>query len=142
MLRDALTAEEVTLVSGAIHNPAEPRHFMVIKPVHRRVRVLFEGTVIAETTEALRLLEVGKDLYDPALYLPREALKVPVRPSEHATYCPLKGDAGYLDVIGDEGKVIAPNLAWTYAKPFSFAKAITDRVSFYADRVTMEEAPL
>ena len=38
---------------------------MRIKPVERQVVIWHDGEILAETTEAVRVLEAGKDLYDP-----------------------------------------------------------------------------
>lgn len=61
---------QVTIARDTIHHPDEPRHFMRIKPVRARVRVLRGGRVLAESERARRLLEAGRDLYDPVLYFP------------------------------------------------------------------------
>jgi uncharacterized protein (DUF427 family) len=58
---------QVTLSRDTIHNPDDPRHYMRIKPVKGRVRILLGGRVLADSTDALRLLEAGHDVYDPVL---------------------------------------------------------------------------
>ena len=70
-MSEAAAREQVTLATATIHNPEEPRHFMRIKPAGRRVRVLRGDQVLADSTAALRVIEAGRDLYDPVLYLPR-----------------------------------------------------------------------
>lgn len=137
-----MNRQQVTLATDTIHNPAEVRHFMRIKPAGKRVRVYRNGALIAETDAALRLLEVGKDIYDPVYYLPQSALKAPFAKAEKTTHCPLKGDASYLSLVDDAGQVVAPELAWTYDAPFDFADQLTGYVAFWSDRVTFEEAPL
>ena len=138
----ALRPEEVTMVTGAAHNPSEPRHYMRVKPVNRKVRVLRGGTVLAETTAAVRLLEVGKDLYDPVLYLPRGDIRAGLRDAEGTTHCPLKGDAVYFDLTDGDGTVLADRIAWSYPQPFGFADEIAGLIAFYGDKVTIEESPL
>ena len=134
---------ETTMVRDAIHNPAEPRHFMRVKPVERRVVIWRDGEMLAETTEAVRVLEVGKDLYDPVLYLPPADVSPRLRrgdaPSSH---CPLKGDAIYFDLVDESGAVAVPTIAWSYPEPFDFSSALAGRIAFYAKLVTVEEAPL
>ena len=142
MTATTLSKETVTLVKGAAHNPAEPRHFMRIKPVTRRVRVLRDGAVLAESTSAMRLLEVGKDLYDPVIYFPRQDVSDALKKNTHSTHCPLKGDAAYFDLQGDDGAVLAERIAWSYEAPFDFASDLAGLVAFYGDAVTVEEAPL
>ncbi len=137
-----LTAETVTLVEGAAHNPAEPRHFMRIKPVRRRVRVLRDGAVLADSTAAVRLLEVGRDLYDPVIYFPRDDVTDALKKNAHSTHCPLKGDAVYFDLPGMSGGIVAEKIAWSYETPLDFASELAGLVAFYGDAVTVEEAPL
>ena len=57
-------------LEGAIRNPANPNHLMVVRPIKRTVRVYVNGALIAETQNALRVMEMGKSLYDPAIYVP------------------------------------------------------------------------
>ena len=64
-------SDEITMVRGAIHNPAEPRHFMRIVPVERTVTVSVGGVEVARSTRASRVKEVGRDIYDAVTYLPR-----------------------------------------------------------------------
>lgn len=137
-----MTQSAITLSEHTIHNPAEPRHFMRVKPIARRVRVLRDGVVLAETEKAMRLQEVGQDVYDPAIYIPRADLFAKFAASEKSTHCPLKGDAGYLSLSDENGATVEPDIAWHYDDPFGFAAEITGHVSFYTDKVTIEEAPL
>ena len=132
---------DITMSKETIHNPAEPRHFMRLKPVAGRVRVLRDGAVLADTANALRVVEVGHDVYDPVLYLPREDVTAQLGPNPRSTHCPLKGDAVYFDLLGPDGEVQQPEIAWSYAKPFDFAADLAGRVAFYAKHVTVEEAP-
>ena len=134
---------DVTMVANAIHNPAEPRHFMRIKPVDRQVVIWRDGERLAETTRAVRLLEAGKDLYDPVLYLPAEDVSPRLKPGDApASHCPLKGDAAYFDLVGPDGAVLVPKIAWSYPDPFDFASELAGRIAFYASQVTVEEVPL
>lgn len=137
-----LIPTDITLVKNTIHNPAEPRHFLKLKPILRQIRILYKGQVIAETTNALRVLEVGQDMYDPAIYLPRASLQAKLRFNENTSHCPLKGDAQYFDLVDKNDDFIEQNIAWSYIIPFDFVDGIKGLVSFYTDRVTIEEAPL
>ena len=132
---------DITLSKETIHNPDEPRHFMRLKPVAGRVRVLRDGVVLADTTDAMRVLEVGKDVYDPVFYLPERDVSAPLGPNPRSTHCPLKGDAVYFDLLGPSGEVQQPEIAWSYAAPFDFAAGLAGRIAFYARHVTVEEAP-
>ena len=134
--------ESVTLSQHTIHNPDEPRHFMRVKPVAGRVRILKDGKVLADSTRALRVLEAGKDLYDPCLYLPRADLVARLVPAaRERTWCPLKGHASYFDLAGEGDADAAPAIAWSYEETLDIAAELKDLVAFYPDRVTVEESP-
>lgn len=138
-----MDASQITRVEGAVHNPSDPRHFMRIKPLGRRLRLFHDGALIAETTDALRVLEAGRDLYDPALYLPREAIAAPLGPLDLTTHCPIKGDAVYFNLLDAPGGAVrVAKIAWSYEAPIPAAAALAGRVSFYPQHVTVEESPL
>lgn len=137
-----MSRTEEIAIAGAVQNPDNPRHFMRVKPVNRKVRILRGGEVLAETAKAVRVLEVGKDLYDPVLYLPKSDVVAPINGNTQKTHCPLKGDAGYFDLIDANGTVVQENIAWCYQSPFDFAQDLAGRVAFYTDKVTVEESPL
>ena len=124
----------VTKAIETIHNPAEPRHFMRVKPVPRRVCIRRKGQILVDTQRAVRVMEVATDVLDPVFYVPREDVRIPLAPIEGKTsHCPLKGDASYF--ASDEGET----LAWTYDAPLDFAAAIQGLVAFYPNEVITEE---
>lgn len=103
-----------------------------------RVRVLFQGRVVADTTRALTLHERG--LAD-VQYIPREDadMSLLVR-TDHKTHCPWKSDAAYY-TIRTEGRS-AENAVWTYEDPYPAVAAIKGHLAFYPDRVErIEELP-
>lgn len=132
---------DVTLSHETIHNPAEPRHFMRLLPVHRRVVVRRGEGVLAESTGAVRLVEIGRDVYPPALYIPVADASTRLRPNDRRTHCPLKGDATYYDLTDEAGAVVAENLAWRYPSPVVGAEALANRIAFYVDDLSIEEHP-
>tara|TARA_R110002049_G_scaffold285213_1_gene466012 strand:+ start:192 stop:593 length:402 start_codon:yes stop_codon:yes gene_type:complete len=132
-----MTTEAITLVKDAIHNPAEPRHFMRFKPVTRQIRVLRGDTVLAESTHAMRLNEVGRDIYDSVVYLPRQDCSAALRPlADKSTHCPLKGDASYFTLDGNQP------VAWTYDRPLATTDFLRDYIAFYGDQVTVIETAI
>lgn len=134
---------QVTLAEGAIHNPKDPRHFMRIKPAGRRVRILRDGMVLAETDAALRLLEAGRDMYDPVLYLPRSGIRAELAPAaKDPTFCPIKGHASYFDLVSDEGRIDVAEIAWSYEETLDCAAELKDLIAFDASQVVIEEHPL
>jgi uncharacterized protein (DUF427 family) len=101
-----------------------------IRPAGGRVRVMFNGELIAESGEAL-VLEEGK--YQPVYYVPRKDVKMErlIRTS-HTSHCPHKGDATYYSV--SNGRT-AHNAVWSYEQPIEQVQAIKDHLAFYPDKV-------
>ena len=127
---------DVTMSDKTIHNPAEPRHFMRIKPVAGRVVISRGDEVLATSDRAVRLIEVGKDVYDPTIYLPHEDVTANLTQTNNSTHCPLKGDAIYFDAAEVE------EIAWAYPNPLSIAPELAGRVAFYGSKVSITETPL
>ena len=128
---------DITFAKDTIHNPKDPRHFMAIDPIGKTVRVYFNGTLLAETTEAVRLKEVGGRLYDPVVYLPRDAVRPTLAKSSKQSHCPLKGDCAWYSLEEAGGA----DIAWSYETPFDFADKIANLIAFDAGRVVLEEIP-
>ena len=108
-----------------------PDHPISIEANPSRVVVEAGGKIIADTSNALTLREAS---YPAVQYIPRRDVDMAalVR-SEHATYCPYKGDASYYSIPagGDRSR----NAVWTYETPFEAMAQIKDYVAFYPDRV-------
>lgn len=128
------------LPKGTIFNPGNRWHFMRIKPFKGTVRVLKGGEVLAASSDALRLIEVGAEFYEPALYLPKDDVSVELIRNQNTTHCPLKGDAIYYDLLGHPSPPEAPGVAWSYPDPLDFAVEIAGRIAFYPNRLIIEEA--
>jgi uncharacterized protein (DUF427 family) len=108
-----------------------PDHPITLAPHPKRIRVTFNGRVVAETGRALVMEEGG---YPMVFYLPREDadLSLLIR-SAHSTYCPYKGDASYFSIrVGDR---ISENAIWTYERPYDAVAPIKERLAFYPARV-------
>lgn len=108
-----------------------PDHPITIERHPARVVVTVAGCVIADTREALALREAD---YPPVLYVPRKDADMSLlRRTDHATYCPFKGDCSYYSIPnGGERSV---NAVWTYEAPFEAVAAIKDHLAFYPNRV-------
>ncbi|MEZ5774293.1 MAG: DUF427 domain-containing protein [Hyphomicrobiaceae bacterium] len=141
MPADAIDRSVITQSTKTIHNPDEPRHFMRLKPAGKRIRILREGRELAVSDRALRLLEVGKDVYDPVLYIPPEDVRADLLVRDKRTFCPLKGHASYFDLAAADGRAPVPEIAWSYRDTLPFAREIDGLVAFYGDKVTIEESP-
>jgi uncharacterized protein (DUF427 family) len=113
-----------------------PDHPITITSFAGRVRVTFNGQVVAETTRALRLQEAS---YPPVFYIPREdAAMALYRRSDHVTHCPYKGDASYYTL--DAGGRQAANAVWSYEQPYPAMARIAGHLAFYPDRVDAIQA--
>src|SRR5262245_33121638 len=101
-----------------------------IGPAGQRVRVTFNGEVIADSPDALVMHEGS---YAPVYYLPRKDVKMErlIRTS-HKSHCPHKGDATYFSVCNGP---TARNAVWSYEQPFEPVKVIKDHLAFYPDKV-------
>ena len=62
--------EGITLVADAIHNQAEPRHYMTIKESPKFWLAKIEEQILAKSHTAIELKEVGLDIYPPVIYFP------------------------------------------------------------------------
>ena len=82
-------------------------------PSPRRVRVVFGGETVAESTRMMLLRQHG---FLPVYYFPADDVRLELlEPSEHTTYSPYKGTASYWSVrVGDRS---APSTAWSYLDP-------------------------
>lgn len=130
------------LLGDSIHNAAVPTHFMWLQSVERRVSIYFENLLLAVTTDALRVIEVGRDVYEPVLYLPKQDICAELRPNGITTRCPLKGDASYHDLLDATGRVAAADAAWAYQTPIDIAKPLAGRVAFDRARFAVEIGPI
>jgi len=107
------------------------QHRITIEPNPKRVRVVFNGRVVADTTRALTMNEAG---HPPVQYIPREDADMSLMErTDHMTHCPFKSDASYFTIRAD-GRV-AENAVWTYEEPYPGVAAIKDHLAFYPDRV-------
>lgn len=139
---DATLQARVTLSTHTIHNPTEARHFMRLRPVQGRVRVLYDGLVVAESERAIRLLEVAKDFYDPTIYINAADVLGRLRKADKKSFCPLKGNASYYDLLSASGETLVAEIAWTYDEPITIAEQLRELVSFYHHLVVVEEHPI
>lgn len=112
----------------SIHGyPRPPR----VERATRRVRVEFNGEVVAESDRALRVLETGNP---PTIYIPPEDVREDLlRPAEGKTVCEFKGTASYQHVAA--GDRVAESAAWRYRRPNERYAELRDHVAFYAGRV-------
>jgi uncharacterized protein (DUF427 family) len=108
-----------------------PNHPISIERNPARVVVSVAGHVVADTCSALTLREAD---YSPVQYIPREDIDLTqLERTNHATYCPFKGDCSYYSIPADGKKSV--NVVWTYENPYPVVAQIKGHVAFYPDRV-------
>jgi len=113
-----------------IRNP-RPDHPISIQHNPARVVVSVAGDVVADTRNALTLREAD---YSPVQYIPREDVDLSqLKRTDHATYCPYKGDCRYYSVPAGGKKSV--NAVWTYEDQYTAVAQIKGHVAFYPDRV-------
>lgn len=116
-----------------VHAPGNTAHFMHVRPVAARVRVRKGDRILADSTSALRIMETGHGPYDPMVYIPEADVSDALAAVEgKSTHCPLKGDASYFTLDGDE-------IAWTYDRPLEASHMLKGHIAFYPGKVTFEE---
>ena len=117
-------------------NPApgyatKPEHRVDLVPEARRVRVIFAGTVVADSTETVRVDETG---HGPVHYFPEKDVRRDLmRPTAHKTHCPFKGDCSYWTIAA--GGTEAENAVWAYEAPYDEALGLAGHYAFYQSRV-------
>ena len=108
-----------------------PQHPITVEPAPGRVTVQLAGTPVADTSSALALQEAN---YPVVYYVPLADVRSEVlKPSDHTTYCPYKGDASYYSLATPHGEVA--DAVWYYAEPYSAVAEIAGHVAFYANKV-------
>jgi uncharacterized protein (DUF427 family) len=114
-----------------------PDHPITVTPAPGRVRVTFAGCLVVDTDRALEMREAH---YPPVLYVPLEDVDAAVlEPSDHRTYCPYKGEAGYHTLRS--GDRVAADAVWHYSTPYDAVADIAGHVAFYPQHVTIEQIP-
>ena len=118
---------------AALKTP-DASHPITITPSPKRIRVLYNGKVVADTTRALDLKEAS---YPVVRYIPRaDADLFFLERTTRTTHCPYKGDANYYSLVDGERR--ADNAVWTYEEPGEAVSAIAGHLAFYPDKVEIE----
>jgi uncharacterized protein (DUF427 family) len=129
-LEKGIAMEQTLSTSKPIKVPG-PDHPITIERNPNRVVISVGGRLIADTRDALTLRE---STYPPVQYIPRKDVDLTLlERTDHATYCPYKGDANYFNI--PSGGDRSANAVWTYEEPYAEVAAIKDRLAFYPDRV-------
>jgi uncharacterized protein (DUF427 family) len=108
-----------------------PNHPISIRRNPARVVVSVAGSVVADTRNALTLREAD---YPPVQYIPLEDVDLSqLKRTDHATYCPYKGDCSYYSVPAGGKKSV--NAVWAYEDPYPAVAQIKGHVAFYPEQV-------
>jgi uncharacterized protein (DUF427 family) len=107
--------------------PRPPR----LEACTKRIRIVFNGVKIADSTQTLRLLETS---HPPSYYLPpSDLLMEHFTATPRHTFCEFKGQAHYWTLqVGDQR---AENAAWSYPKPNAAYSLLKDHLAFYPGRM-------
>ena len=107
--------------------PRPPR----VEISHCRIRVIFDGVIIADSTRAKRMLETS---HPPVYYIPFEDIRMNLLiESPHRSFCEWKGASSYYSIKTD-GRAVE-DAAWCYHSPNSMYATIKDHLAFYPSRV-------
>ena len=108
-----------------------PGHRVMVETSPRRVRVSFNGEVIADSS-AMLLVHESRHL--PVYYFPREDVRTQwLSRTDHASHCPYKGDASYWSVsVGDR---VAENAVWSYESPLPEVAGLAGAMAFYWNKM-------
>ncbi len=107
--------------------PRPPR----VEDSEKHIQVVFNGVVIADTRQGVRVLETG---HPPVYYFPPEdVLMKALQETDRRTTCEYKGEAHYYSISVGEQK--AENAAWCYPDPTPSYQRIKRYLAFYPGQV-------
>ena len=102
------------------------QHAPTIEHDPRRIRVLFGGHAVADSTDVLVVREPGGS---PVRYFPREDVEMMVLArTEQQTLSPSKGLASYFTIYRDAH--VVENAIWSFEEPPPEFEAIAGRLAF------------
>lgn len=104
--------------------PRPPR----MEDVEKRLQVVFNGQVIADTLNGKRVLETAGA---PVYYFPPEDVRMEFLTAvpRYQTLCEWKGFAAYYAIKVNDKE--ADKAAWSYPKPTAAFKELKDYIAFY-----------
>jgi uncharacterized protein (DUF427 family) len=106
--------------------PRPPR----AEPTSKRIRVVFNGETVADTTRAVRLLETS---HPPVYYIPAQDVRMEyLTVASRRTFCEFKGSASYWTLKVGNRRV--ENAAWSYQTPSSGYEVIKGYLAFYPSK--------
>jgi uncharacterized protein (DUF427 family) len=111
--------------------PRPPR----VELTHKKIRVIFNRKVIAETDRAYRVLETS---HPPVYYISMKNVRMEyLTRTDETSGCEFKGISSYWTVtVGDR---TSPRAAWSYDQPSDNYWQLKDHFAFFAGRVDLCE---
>lgn len=108
--------------------PRPPR----VEPSNKRIRVVYNGVTIADSTNTYRVLETS---HPPAYYIPLEDIDVQhiEQVAGKRTFCEFKGAVTYWTVSVDGQKAVGAG--WSYEQPTPDFTPIRGYITFYASQM-------
>ncbi|MEM1398949.1 MAG: DUF427 domain-containing protein, partial [Pseudomonadota bacterium] len=107
--------------------PRPPR----LEKSDQRIRILFAGETIAESTGAYRVLETS---HPPVYYIPPADIAMDhLKPAPGRSMCEWKGSARYWSI--DVNGKLSERAAWSYPDPVFAFVDIGDYLAFYPSKV-------
>jgi uncharacterized protein (DUF427 family) len=112
----------------------DPLHRVDALHSSRRLRVLIDGVVVADSRRAVLVFETG---LITRYYLPKADVRMELlEPSATFAMCPYKGRAGYYSAR--LGEALHGDVAWCYPRPLRDVAKIADHLSFWNERFAIE----
>lgn len=117
----------------------ENRHYAVMDSYHRKLTIKIKDQVLAQTTNAIIVKEVGKGVYDPVFYIPKSDILANLKPEDaRQSSCPIKGAASYWNLETPTDNYFA----WSYEEPLPRSKKIKGYIAFNMEYVTLISEPI
>ncbi len=115
-------------------HPRDPYSRIDVCRTTRHVRVLLDGSVLADSRRARVLYEAA---LPPRWYLPAEDVRTDLLiPSGRLSRCAYKGAASYWHVrVGDR---VVKDIVWSYPDPAHDALPVRDMLCFFGEHVDIE----
>lgn len=111
----------------------DPHKRVDVLPSSRHVRVVIDGTVVAETRRPHLLFETT---LPTRYYIPADDVRTDLlEPTGLKTRCPYKGIASYWNL--KVGERVAQNIVWSYPDPIPECPKIRGLLSFFNEHVDL-----
>lgn len=113
-----------------VAHPRDPFHRIDARPTPRHVVMSHDGVVVVDTDRARLLAET---MLPVRWYVPEDAVRVPLEPSDTTSTCAYKGRARYRSArVGDE---VLHDLFWSYDEPLSDGRDVAGLLGVFAERL-------